>query len=244
MLAELLVGFAAGVADFSVGAGYDILAVPLMILLGAGPQEAITAGLTAQLSSSLAYAAINHRTFATKEGLGAMVAAGLAALAFSTLSLTLPREVIEVALAGVLLLLATALCVRVAGGGVEAVDRAKGVRLAALGALAGSVKGLAGSGMSAVMMLGQLVMGAGFGEAVAIAVVTKSLPSALALAPRALAGGVGAEAVAALVAGSLLSIPIASKVREKVSARALSAVLCLYAVSAAAYILARVLASP
>ncbi len=242
MLAETLtaiIGFLAGVADFSVGAGFDALAIPSLILAGTDPQTAITAGLFAQAASSTLFGFVKHRVIASRRGAVAVAASGASALAFSLLSLSLSPAVVEAVLGAVLLTVSAVLIVRVVRLNPPATDDPPaGIgRLAVVAVGAGAVKGVAGSGMSAVMMLGQLVIGVSMSQAVAVAVVSKSVPAVSALIPRALGGGIDIVRALLLTAGAMASIVVAEKIKARFSQEVLSTALFLYSVAAGAYLL-------
>ncbi len=236
--ATLLIGFLAGLADFSVGAGFDALAVPSLIIIGVDPQIAIAEGLFAQAVSSTLFGAIKHRVIISRHGIIVVAASSASALALSLLSLSLSPEIVEAAVGSVLLMLSAVLALKVVRGKpVTADDPPIGVgRLAALALGAGAVKGLAGSGMSAVMMLGQLAMGVGMGQAVVMAVVSKSIPATAALLPRVLGGELNIVGAVLLAAGAIASITVAERVRTRLSPRALGAVLCCYSIAAGVYL--------
>ena len=233
-----VIGFIAGLADFSVGAGFDALAVPSLILLGKEPQTAIADGLLAQLVSSTLFGALKRKAILTRKGAVVIASATATALALSTASLSVSDAVVRAAVGSVLILLATAITVKalVSGLGQGAPDDISEARLAALAAGAGAVKGFAGSGMSAVMMLGQLVLGASVSGAVVMAVAAKSFPAAAALAPRLVSGGLDPATALGLTAGAVASVALAERVRSSVRQSVLSAALIAYAALTGAYL--------
>jgi len=236
-LATALIGFLAGLADFSVGAGFDALAVPSLILIGVDPQMAIAEGLFAQVVSSTFFGVIKRRVILSRSGLVVIAASSSSALALSLLSLSLNRAVVEAAVGSVLLMLSSVLVLKIVGSSTTVSDPPVGEgRLAALALGAGAVKGLAGSGMSAVMMLGQLVMGVGMGRAVVMAVVSKSIPATAALLPRALGGGLDIVGAVALAVGAIASITVAERVRAVLSPKLLGSVLCCYSAAVGSYL--------
>lgn len=240
-MATLLIGFLAGLADFSVGAGFDALAVPSLILIGVDPQVAIAEGLFAQAVSSTLFGAIKHRAVASRRGITVIALSSASAFAVSMVSLSLSTRVVEVAVGSVLLMLSSVLVLKVVRRRFSAVSdppiNGGGLAILALGA--GAVKGLAGSGMSAVMMLGQLVMGVGFGQAVVMAVVSKSIPAIAALLPRAVGGGLDLVGAVILAVGATASIAVAERVKVVLSQRVLGSVLCCYAVATGSYLVLR-----
>lgn len=242
-LATALIGFLAGLADFSVGAGFDALAVPSLILIGVDPQIAIAEGLFAQAVSSTLFGAVKHRAIVSKRGAVVVMSSSASALALSLLSLSLNPVMVEAAVGFVLLTLSLVLVLKVVKGRPNRVsDPPVGeARLAVLALGAGAVKGLAGSGMSAVMMLGQLVMGVGMGQAVVMAVALKSIPATAALIPRALGGGLNISGAVLLAAGAIASITVAERARVRLGPRALESVLCCYSVAVGSYLILKAL---
>jgi len=243
--ATAVIGFLAGLADFSVGAGFDALAVPSLILLGIEPQTAIAEGLFAQTISSTVFGVVKHKAIVTRKGVTVIAASSASALTLSSLSLSLPPKAVEAAVGAVLIMLSGVLAAKLvrvrqqAGDGDPALG---GLRLAALALGAGAVKGLAGSGMSAVMMVGQLAMGVGVGKAVVMAVVPKSIPAAAALLPRVMGGGLDIAGSLILAAGASASIVIAEKIKSLLSPRTLSAALCAYSLIIGTYLVIKAVA--
>ncbi len=232
----LIVGFAAGLADYSLAIGYDLIAVPLLIILGIDPRKAIATALLSQVLAGIAYGAYRRKAMATRTELTTILSASASAFLFSLTALSLSPNATRIVLAGLLLLFVFTAIAQVH----NSIDppRTPDRRCLMLVALAaGAVKGIVGSGFSAIMMLGQLILGVEVSRAVATTIVSKVLPGLLALVPRAASGFLDPLLAIAVLGGSLLSIPLASKLASSIPRKVAYIAVCAYAVVTAILLL-------
>lgn len=238
----LVVGFAAGLADYSLAIGYDLIAVPLLIILGIDPRIAIATALLSQVLAGIVYGAYKRKAIAMGTGLTAILSASASALLFSLIALSLSPNTARIALAGLLLLFAFTAIAQVRNS-IDPPRTPDKRYLIPVALAAGAVKGIVGSGFSAIMMLGQLILGIEVSRAVATTIVSKVLPGLLALAPRAASGFLDPLLAIAVLGGSLLAIPLASKLASSIPRRRAYIVVCAYAVVTAILLLIDVLGS-
>jgi len=235
-VSALFVGFVAGLADYSLAIGYNLTAIPLLIILGIDPHTAITSTLLSQILAGIIYGIHERKAVATRAGLAVVLSASASTLFFSFIALSLPPSATRIAVATLLLFSAFVGIVQIR----NSIDppRALDKRYLVLVALAaGAAKGITGSGFGAIMMLGQLILRIEISSAVTTTIVSRVLPGLLALAPRVASGFLDPLLAMAVLGGSLLAIPLASKLTNLIPRRIAYIAVCIYAVVTAIILL-------
>jgi len=227
LLSALVLGFAAGITDFSLAVGYDLVVVPMLILLGVDVCTAISTALLAQILASAAYGLFMRKSIARRRGIAVVVCSGLSAAALSLFSATVWKCIARSAVIAVLLL-TSATCTYSALRGRDPLRSARRGLIAPFALLAGAVKGLSGCGFSAVMMLGQLTLGIGLSSAVATTVISKIVPAAMALVPRIGFSAPSLPLALSIFLGSIAAIPLARKILANVPRRVTYAAIAIY----------------
>ncbi len=224
---SLALGFAAGLMDYSLALGYDLVVVPTLVLMGVGIGVAIPTALLAQIAASVVYSVVMRRSVASRRGVAIVVCASLSAALFSAWSSMVPPEAIRWFLSA-LLLLTAATCIYSAWRGCDPLKHADRRLVAPMALAAGAAKGLVGCGFSAVMMFGQLILGVRLGSAVATTIASKIGPALMALIPRVSTGSIDPLLVSSILCGSLLAIPFATKLVDRVPRRAAYVSIAVY----------------
>jgi hypothetical protein len=218
-LGTLLAVFCAALAceflDSSLGMGYGTTLTPLLLVAGFEPLQIVPAVLLSELATGLAAGLMHHRDgnidqlhdrrarrtvalLSTLSAVGA-IAAGWVALSISKYWLGVFITAIVLAM-GLVTLLTWHRQVRYRPGGIVAI-----------GLVAAFNKGLSGGGYGPLVTAGQVVSGLPARSAVAITSLAESLTCAVGLAAYLAVGKqLDVDLVAPLVAGALLSVPLAT----------------------------------
>jgi uncharacterized membrane protein YfcA len=204
-----LVGFTAGLLDYSLAAGFGLVASLILAgLLGYDPRLVIGSSAAAQLLCLVASLA-SHRAVGNigrapiAKLLALSVVSSIAGMVAALAIRKLPESLVEVAYGVGLIALSATLTASMAA-------KPKGsIAAAAYAAAAGAMKAVTGGGYGALIALAQLALGLEARQAVALAAGLKA-PLFIVVA-LSYASWYEVEHVAALAAGGALSAPLAAK---------------------------------
>ncbi|MEY6431412.1 sulfite exporter TauE/SafE family protein [Thioalkalicoccus limnaeus] len=215
LVAVFFAALACEYLDSSLGMGYGTTLTPLLLLAGFTPLQIVPAVLLSELLSGLAAGAMHHRdgnidlfrnrparrTFVLLAMLSTVgaVTAVVIAVKIPIFWLTLGITVIVLTM-GVVTLLTAGRQIRYRVGGILGI-----------GLIAAFNKGLSGGGYGPLVTSGQVVSGVPAKQAVAITSMAEALTCLVGLgAYLVLAGAIDWRLTLPLVAGALLSVPLAT----------------------------------
>ena len=232
LLAWLVVGIAAGLADYWLGMGFGLAASILLAgIAGYDPRVVAGSAAVAQVLTVLPVYAANRATGVLGErdlgdSLGVVVvlsaSSSLAALVAAFFSASLPPREARVLYAALLALLAmlVPISTRNTGGG-ENRGRGRGsgilALLGALGFAAGVLKAVVGGGYTAVLVAAKTIAGIDARKAVALTPLTKTIPFTVIGLVYMYAGYTNPYYSLTLAAGGTLASPLAAQALRKTS---------------------------
>ncbi len=243
LLVYVIAGFIAGVADYSAGLGYGLVAAIIIVgLLDIDPR--VVAGTTSLVQVLLAYPVIAQHSkrgnivvdkryvkialmISASSSLGALVSMGYA--------VTAPRRIIEGLFSAVIIILIILSWTKklINNRGIEN-DGENSFRVnvasSLVGFLAGIEKGISGGGFSIMLILVQRLAGIDLKSAIAGLPMVKLIPFTIIGIVYAWFGFFSLEILIALFAGGLLSSIIAPRILESINDRVLLAALTILAV--------------
>jgi uncharacterized protein len=215
LIAVFLAALACEYLDSSLGMGYGTTLTPLLLLAGFEPLQIVPAVLFSELLTGLAAGVMHHRDgnidlLRNREarrtfGLLALLSA-VGAIAAVLIAVKISSHWFSIAIAAIVLTM----------GVVTLVTAGRRIRyrtggILAVGLIAAFNKGLSGGGYGPLVTSGQVVSGVPAKHAVAITSLAEAFTCAVGLcAYLVLKGGVDWSLTLPLVAGALLSVPIAT----------------------------------
>ncbi|MBK1716530.1 sulfite exporter TauE/SafE family protein [Thiocystis violacea] len=215
LLAVFLAALACEYMDSSLGMGYGTTLTPLLLLAGFEPLQIVPAVLFSELLTGLAAGAMHHRdgnldlpsdrqarrTLMLLAMLSAVGAIGAVAIAVKISAFWFSLSIVTIVLAMGLVTLVTAR---------RRIAYRPGAILA-VGLVAAFNKGLSGGGYGPLVTSGQLVSGVPAKSAVAITSIAEALTCLVGLSAYLVFGGaIDWSLTLPLVAGALLSVPLAT----------------------------------
>jgi len=229
IVAWLLAGLLAGLADYGLGIGFGLAASLILVVLnGEDPRTVAAAAAAAQLLAALPALAAHRRAGniarkalddAKKVIMMLSVSSTTAALAAATLAAQLTSGQAHLAYALALATLIPPLYILARHSSGDSTSppppRKATATAAALGALAGFDKAVLGGGYSILMVTAQLAAGTDLRSAIALAPAVKLLPFTVIAASYALAGYMEPASVLALALGALASLPAAARLLHR-----------------------------
>jgi uncharacterized membrane protein YfcA len=210
-----VVALACEYLDSSLGMGYGTTLTPLLLLAGFAPLEIVPAILLSEALTGAAAGLLHQRdgnvdfmrdARARRTALLLIVLSAAGAIAAAALAVKVSRETLTLFIAGIVIVMGVVILVtrnrpfRYRPGGVVAI-----------GAVAAFNKGLSGGGYGPLVTAGQVVSGLPSKHAIAITSVAESFTCVIGLAAYlALGREIHWGLTVPLVAGALLSVPIAT----------------------------------
>jgi uncharacterized membrane protein YfcA len=215
VIAVFLAALACEYLDSSLGMGYGTTLTPLLLIAGFEPLQIVPAVLFSELLTGLAAGAMHHRDGnidllrdrRARLTLGLLaVLSALGAIAAVFVAVKISLFWFSAAIAGIVL----------AMGLVTVATARRRIRyhagsILAIGLVAAFNKGLSGGGYGPLVTSGQVVSGVPAKHAVAITSLAEAFTCAVGLAAYlVLKGGIDWSLTLPLVAGALLSVPVAT----------------------------------
>jgi len=219
----LAAGTIAGVADYGLGLGFGLAASILLVtLLGADPRSVAGAAALAQVATAIP-ATLAHRRRGNIGRSRGHARIALVVAASATLSAALSAALLSrVQGRAATLLYAAALAALTPAalyGGFRRSRVRRPLAVAAVaGAAAGFEKAMTGGGFSVLIAAAQAAAGVDVKAAIAMTPVVKMPPFILIAAIYGVHGFFSLMHAAALAAGALLSLPVASRLLERAKA--------------------------
>jgi uncharacterized membrane protein YfcA len=226
LLPLLLLSFASGVIDLSLGMGYGFTVTPAMLLLGYTPDVAVPVVLFTSFAGGVASSFWNHRfrnvDFATgSRAARVAVFAGafgiLGSVAGAGLSFSLPAKAVGLYIG----------CIVVLSGALAIISHKLGttfswVKILGITLFGSLNKGLTGSGFGPILTTGAMLSGIDEKAAVSIQALSEASISLVGFATYLYLGrSVNLPVLAAMTLGVVLASPVAAHVMNRLPGRAL-----------------------
>ncbi len=210
-----LVALACEYIDSSLGMGYGTTLTPLLLLAGFAPLDIVPAILLSEALTGAAAGLFHQRdgnvnflrdARARRTALLLIALSTLGAIAAATLAVKVSKELLTLFIAGIVIAMGVVILVT-----IHRPFRYRPGGIVAIGAVAAFNKSLSGGGYGPLVTAGQMVSGLPPKHAVAITSVTESFTCVVGLAAYlALGRHINWGLTAPLVAGALMSVPIAT----------------------------------
>jgi hypothetical protein len=201
--------------DSSLGMGYGTTLTPLLLLAGFAPLDIVPAILLSEALTGAAAGLFHQRdgnvnflrdARARRTALLLIALSTLGAIAAATLAVKVSKELLTLFIAGIVIAMGVVILVT-----IHRPFRYRPGGIVAIGAVAAFNKSLSGGGYGPLVTAGQMVSGLPPKHAVAITSVTESFTCVVGLAAYlALGRHINWGLTAPLVAGALMSVPIAT----------------------------------
>jgi len=210
-----LVALACEYVDSSLGMGYGTTLTPILLLAGFAPLEIVPAILLSEALTGAAAGLMHQRdgnvnflrdARARRTALLLIVLSAAGAIAAATLAVKISKEMLTLFIATIIIAMGIIILVT-----LNRPFRYRPGGIVAIGAVAAFNKGLSGGGYGPLVTAGQVVSGLPSKHAIAITSVAESFTCVIGLATYlALGRQINWGLTIPLVAGALLSVPIAT----------------------------------
>ena len=221
MIELALLAFALSYISSIVGMGYGTVIVPILLLLGLSPREAVAGVLLSQLVGNTVAGITHHRlgTIAFHEGssdrkhLFTLILSAVIAVVFAVLLGVKMSEAYMKMYIGLIIVLSGIIVSTISGSHYSGTINGDGrllLKLSILSFIASFNKALTGAGYGPILVPGQILLKIDARKAIALSLVSEVVVNSIAVLFYFMTGGIDPLIALTLTAGTVLAAPLAS----------------------------------